>query len=342
MNEYRLTHLRRLQGGFSIVELMVAVTISMILFAVIVQLFASNKQAYRIQEGSSALNENARYAVSHLEYFLRLADHWAGVEASAVSVNAGVPPVSGSGDCSDAVVSTVGFQGYNGGASKPLDCMPDTYEPNTDAFFIRYVASHRNGLEVDDFTVPVLGGVPELGEQPSQSYIGDTSGTGLWVRTGIGRSAQIFQNTAFGSLPLELNPSVSENEFINSRFNAMLYYIRTGADGAPALVRSALNPNMTFTEQEIVAGVENMQLLYGVDSNADFVAERYETAPSDWSRVVSVRVSLIVSNLERDMTVTDTTTYRLLDTTWTPPTDARNFRRAQFDFTVQIRNAIRG
>ncbi len=122
----------------------------------------------------------------------------------------------------------------------------------------------------------------------------------------------------------------------------MLYYIRTGSDGVPTLVRRALNPNMSFTEQDIVAGVENMQLLYGVDSNADFVAERYETAPSDWSRVVSVRVSLIVSNLERDMTVTDTTTYRLLDTTWTPPTDARNFRRAQFDFTVQIRNAIRG
>ena len=341
MNKNRFMHLRGLQAGFSIVELMVAVTISMILFAVIVQLFASNKQAYRIQEGSSALNENARYAVSHLEYFLRLADHWAGVEASAVSVNAGVPTVSG--DCADAVVSTVGFRGYNGGASKPLDCMPGTYEPNTDAFFIRYVASHANNLPVTDFTAPVLGGVPQLGALPSQSYITGSNGTGLWVRTGIGQSAQIFENTEFSSLPAELNPSsVSENEFINSRFHAMLYYIRTGSDGVPTLVRRALNPNMSFTEQDIVAGVENMQLLYGVDSNADFVAERYETAPSDWSRVVSVRVSLIVSNLERDMTVTDTTTYRLLDTTWTPPTDARNFRRAQFDFTVQIRNAIRG
>ena len=80
---------RRRELGFSIVELMVASTISVIMFTVIIQLFSNNKEAYRIQEGASVLNENARYAVSHLQYYLRLADHWGGIEPDEVNIDAG-------------------------------------------------------------------------------------------------------------------------------------------------------------------------------------------------------------------------------------------------------------
>ena len=107
-----------------------------------------------------------------------------------------------------------------------------------------------------------------------------------------------------------------------------------------------LNPDLSFTEQDVVIGVENLQLMYGVDTNDDFVADRYEDAATvqasgDWANVVAVRVSVIVANLERDNTVNDTQTYYTLDDTWTAPADARSFRRSQYDFTVQIRNMTR-
>jgi type IV pilus assembly protein PilW len=53
------------------------------------------------------------------------------------------------------------------------------------------------------------------------------------------------------------------------------------------------------TGEELVAGVENMQAVYGLDTNGDSVADRYAKANSallntadKWKSVVSVRISL--------------------------------------------------
>ncbi|MCB1748871.1 MAG: PilW family protein [Gammaproteobacteria bacterium] len=360
------------ERGFSIIELMTAVTISLIMFSVIIELFASNKQAYRLQEGASRLNENARYAVSHLQYFMRLADHWGGIEAPNVNLET-VPAVSGT-DCSGAaVVSNVGFRGYNGAATRPsaLDCIPAAnYEPTTDLFFIRYGAEPTSGAT--DFTRPW----PDSGIPPApgtstypiyKAHFNDASSKGIWVATLLGRRASIFERSKFGDLPADMqidDQTVNQGRGTYYRFQSMLYYVRpcsnpasgsnallcdAGDDGIPALVRRTLNPDMTFTEQTVVSGVENMQLLYGVDNNADFIADQYETAATidanaDWDKVVTVRVRLIVANTERDTTVNDTKQYFSLDpneAAWTPPAEARSFRRNQYDFTVQIRNMTR-
>jgi type IV pilus assembly protein PilW len=63
--------------------------------------------------------------------------------------------------------------------------------------------------------------------------------------------------------------------------------------------------------EEIVEGVENMQITYGVDTDAimDGTANRYlpaasfaPTGASDWARVVSVRISLLLASAEDGMT----------------------------------------
>lgn len=368
MNRPARPHLVR---GFSIVELMVAVTISIIMFAVIIELFASNKQAYRIQEGASALNENARFAVSHLQYFMRLADHWGGVQPANLSVDGGVPSPLATDCDSDGVVATVGFRGYDGtSATPPLSCIAAAdYVANTDAFFIRYGASHENLRPLTDATQPFPpNGVPVAPPQPTvepvrAAYITGANGTGLWVRTVLGRRAVVFDASDLTSLPGDIYNAGDPDPLgtTNYRFQSMLYFIRpcqnpgggtsatecdAGDDNIPTLVRMTLNPDLSFTAQEVVAGVETMQLQYGVDLDGDFVADRYDVAATidganNWAQVVAVRVHLIVANTERDNTVNDTRTYYLGDTTWIPPAEARNFRRAQYDFTVQIRNVTR-
>lgn len=358
---------RRRELGFSIVELMVASTISVIMFTVIIQLFSNNKEAYRIQEGASVLNENARYAVSHLQYYLRLADHWGGIEPDEVNIDAGVPGLAL--DCTgSAVVSTVGFRGYNGGAARPVDCINvNNYEPNTDAFFIRYGAAHSDAVTLNDTDVPALSGAPSnpdanSGEEPVDiAYMLGTEGDGLWVRTNLGRRAFIVEGADVGSLPNDMSPSSDPLSITNYRYQSMLYFIRSCSnpgfsgdtancdandDGVPTLVRMTLNPDFSFTEQDVVAGVENMQLRYGLDTDADMVADTYVTAATvdasnAWDAVIAVRISVVIANLERDNTINDTKTYFLQDFNYTPPAEARNFRRAQYDFTVQIRNMNR-
>ncbi len=50
------------QTGFSIVEIMIAMTIGLFVVAGLAKIFSSNKESYRVQEAQSVLQENARMA----------------------------------------------------------------------------------------------------------------------------------------------------------------------------------------------------------------------------------------------------------------------------------------
>lgn len=59
------------QQGFSLVELMVALTISTLLMLGLVEIFGSARASYNLQEGLARLQENARYANSFIARNLR-------------------------------------------------------------------------------------------------------------------------------------------------------------------------------------------------------------------------------------------------------------------------------
>src|SRR5690606_24560271 len=114
---------RARQRGITLVEMMVAGVVGLILLVGITQLFVSNKRAYRIQEGANVLNETARYALSQIQYPLRLADHWGAVEGDNIEVDGGVPALAV--DCAEApAISSVGIEGFDGvAAGTPLSCI---------------------------------------------------------------------------------------------------------------------------------------------------------------------------------------------------------------------------
>jgi type IV pilus assembly protein PilW len=59
--------------GFSLVELMVALVITLILLAGIGQIFLSSKKSYTLQDSLSRMQENGRYAMDTLSQDLRRA-----------------------------------------------------------------------------------------------------------------------------------------------------------------------------------------------------------------------------------------------------------------------------
>jgi type IV pilus assembly protein PilW len=101
----------------------------------------------------------------------------------------------------------------------------------------------------------------------------------------------------------------------------------------------------------LVEGVENMQILYGVDSTGDGMANSYVNATAvaagvvaagtaDWSRVVSVRVALLVDTGQTVSPDNDTGGYVLLDAAPITPASNLTFRRRVFTTTVPIRNQM--
>lgn len=61
------------QAGFTLVEIMVAITIGLVLLGGVVQIFVSNSQAYRVQDDLARVQENGRFAIDMIARNLRKA-----------------------------------------------------------------------------------------------------------------------------------------------------------------------------------------------------------------------------------------------------------------------------
>ena len=129
------------------------------------------------------------------------------------------------------------------------------------------------------------------------------------------------------------------------------YFIRNGANGSPALWRFSNNIAAGGTNpEELVEGVEDMEILYGEDTDATGTtgygtANQYVDAASvgSWANVVSVRLALlmktssdILDNPQDYTFLANTASTTVAAATAVTPTD--NAVRRTFSTTVQIRN----
>jgi type IV pilus assembly protein PilW len=64
----------KFQKGFTLIELMIAITLGLILSAGMINLFVNSNQIYRVNENMSRLQENARFAMSFLARDIRRTD----------------------------------------------------------------------------------------------------------------------------------------------------------------------------------------------------------------------------------------------------------------------------
>jgi type IV pilus assembly protein PilW len=83
------------QKGLSLIELMIAITLSIFIVAAMISLFVNSKQNYRMNENMSRLQENARFAVSFLSRDIRMADYRACVTEDRLPNGSGLPAIAG-------------------------------------------------------------------------------------------------------------------------------------------------------------------------------------------------------------------------------------------------------
>jgi type IV pilus assembly protein PilW len=98
------------------------------------------------------------------------------------------------------------------------------------------------------------------------------------------------------------------------------------------------NPTLYKTTNGIwgplIEGIENMQILYGIDSDGDYAANYYVPAFANMTQVVSVRISLLVVTLDDHLT----TQLMTLTFNGIPYTDYK-IRRV-FNVTIALRNHL--
>ena len=127
-----------------------------------------------------------------------------------------------------------------------------------------------------------------------------------------------------------------ENDATVIELQTVTYSIGLAAsgNGETALFRQEFNGVV----EELVEGVEEMQILYGIDSDNDQFPNQYVTANNvpNFNAVVSIRIMLLIHSIDDFVTeAPQTYTFNGVQTT---PADRR--LRQVFTTTIALRNRI--
>lgn len=149
--------------------------------------------------------------------------------------------------------------------------------------------------------------------------------------------------TSWGGAANDVN-YMSPNDTEIMKINTFAYYVGTGASGEPALFRQSPIPGVAA--EELVEGIENLQVLFGIDTEktggamGDGIANRYVTANNvnlADDNIVSVRLSILVRtkvNIPGRPSTSDTYSVGGTNVTWA----ADQRLRKVFSTTVKVRN----
>lgn len=306
------------QQGFSLVELMTALLIGLILMAGLSTMFVTTKRNYTAQDSMARLQENGRIAMQILTREIRAAGYYGCANDVDSVTNTLNGAASGYGPYSHAVPIQGGDNGsglYPGPVALPAGVVTDSislrYADNEDSFEIN--AQMPQTSAALNITTGSATGV-NVGDI---LFISDCTSAAIFQITGPGSAGDslssagtVVHNTgAFTPGPGNASKNLGKQFDIDAKvmkYVQATYYIKPGASGQPALWRSVLG-----TEVELIEGIEAMEILYGVDSDADGTPDQYMQAGSanlqteaQWRNVKSVRVGLVARALA-NKTVSD-------------------------------------
>ncbi|WP_020562461.1 PilW family protein [Methylosarcina fibrata] len=327
------------QAGMTLIELLIALLIGAFLLGGVLQIFLGTKQSYRMAEGLSRMQENARFAMDLIGQDIRMAGFRGCNSQTAITNNLNSPTEFNNN-------FNTSLQGFEA-TSDPGDS-PAVWSPSM----------------VTEITGPLVGGsdVITIRRATDDSYLVTAHASGsddltLASTTGLSTNDLVVASTCEGSDAFQITAitgtALAHNASPGTPGNAtqplsrsyadgqvypiatVSYYVRL-RDGQPSLYRRINSENA----DELVEGIEQMQILYGEDTDAtpDGTPNYYTTADqvTDMAKVVSIRLSLLVRTID-DNLASEPQAY-FYNNAWTTPDD-RRLRRV-FTTTIAVRNRL--
>jgi type IV pilus assembly protein PilW len=295
---------------------MIALLIGAFLLGGLLQIFLGNKQSYRLSDGQSRLQENARYALELLSHDIRLSGYLgcSGVSTTnpvVIANNPLIAPNAGNAAVVAASIVTGGNGGNTGSFTTPSPALSSS-PLNT----VQFGESCGGFITADMSTVDPTAaisashscGTVTLGTGTAASTLGTPLIIGNCDTTHIFRaSAGANQNKdATGASTSALGKTYPKGSEIMP-FRSYTYFIRENPAAQPALYRIDNNKHSSEGAYELVEGIENMQITYGVDTDANGSANQYVDAPGNWAQVISVRIALTLRSIDDNLTAVSRT-----------------------------------
>ena len=302
------------QRGLSMIELMVALGISMFLLAGLVAVFATSNRTYLELNRAGQQIENGRFAVQILADDIAMAGFYGRYYSAASLTTPGALP----DPCETATMATLltgvalPVQGYNAPASSPITaCVPTVnHLAGTDILVVRRA----------DSTTTAVGAL-----QAQEVYIQANADPSMAPIVALGTAANFTLKDRDGTTTAPIR-----------KYRVHVYFVApcsipngggtvcTGAaddNGSPIptlkrleLMVDPSDNTRKMLVRPLVEGIENFQLDYGVDADGNGVQDvpTLAAAPAtvdDWRNVVTIRVNVLARNLLATPGYTDAKTY---------------------------------
>ncbi len=339
------------QIGFSLVELMVAITISLILLAGVVQIYLSSKQTYRVQEALARVQENGRFAMDFLARDIRVAGYagcakqMGDTNLEDITYTVDQTPNDDVADLNAQKAQDFmnnAITGYEDGTGLADADAPDTLVAGTDAISITQASTQSTRiLRMPETNSPIV--VPagidiRVGDIVA---ITDCRETGIFAVSKVDASVD-------GELSIEHDLSMNSTKDLGHIyhnlaqfvvFEQLTYSIGLNPKDNPALFRASRQGTL-----ELIEGVANMDIRYGVDTDphgstgygtADQYVQADAIAAGDL--IVSVRVSLLLQTTDTNVAL-GPQTYRFPADNDVVTTVDDGLLRRVFTSTIALRN----
>lgn len=322
---------QRRAAGMTLIELMVALAIGSFLLIGAVTVYTQTRTTFRINQTVSRLQENGRFVMDSVVPDLRMAHYWGLTTRSTRIAGRATPldPMSAldfAGDCGtnwaidlehDVAATNNGYTWlctpYGGAAS-----------PTSDTLVVRRAAE--------------------------DAITGALSAGTLYIQSARVVTGQLFNGPP---APTLTGPSETHLLVVDGYYVSQTSTLSTPGNTIPALYVQTLAPGPQIEDREVLPGVEDMQVQFGVDTDAPNAATRGSVNryvnpgdpildPTSGSYnpdavVLAVRVWFRIRALRRENGYSNTTHYVYADQDWTAPGDP--YRRTLVSKTVYLRNA---
>jgi len=329
------------QRGISLVEVLVALVISLFLLGGIIQVYLGNKTSYAFSNSISRIQENGRFAMDMMAQDLRMAGFFGCAipdqeDEGTIVNNLNPAGIGYNTDLHDFLAENLIEGSENDGLNGSDSITLRGAEPGNLSVQPPYSSTSAN-IKVSE---------PHDLEGGDIIMISNCRGADILQISNINASnGTLGHNTGAGIEPGNYNPDnckggnahcLSQTYGADAsvfRFRSVSYSIAIGQSGEPALWRSDNGVNA-----ELIEGIEQMQVLYGVDTTDDDHPNQYmiSTNVVDWNDVMSIRLMLLVRSVA-DSVVEAPQTLNYNGVTAT----AADYRLRQvFTTTIALRNRI--
>lgn len=365
------------QVGVSLIELMIASVIGLVLLSGVVTIFSSNNASTTMSAGMARVQENGGVALDIMSYGVRMSGFQGCLGESKVDIDLLANPSPTINFPDNAIWGSKIAASGSWNPARHVDLEKIATEnmqlkPNTDVLYIQYGSANTAGLAAnmtDSNADIVLERNPGQVQANDLMMITDCSRANVFRATDVsvesGTGITSIQHGANGNEQSDLTqvyPSGSATGFIQvnvMKFEAKAYFVAENGRTLPngeklySLFELDTSTNPIDPPSEIIEGVEEFQVLYGINTQTDELLPaniHYVTADNvtNPAQIVSVQLGLVVSTAsyyaqDNDTQIYDIAGFRV------GPEGAANVDsvyksdrrlRAAFNTTAQVRNRV--